>query len=98
MSAAESGGRGCADRRVVAVERRTDRAARPDRICLQARQALALLRQILRVLEDLAVAALLVEPVALEVLLALARRGGREDRPAPGPPGGGLAVDHGQEG
>src|SRR5262249_37113877 len=85
-----------AHRLVVAVERLTDRAARPDRIRVDAREALTLLPEILRVLEDLAVAALLIGPIALEVLLALARRGGREDRQASWPPGGCLPVGHGQ--
>src|SRR5262249_45811099 len=86
-----------AHREVVAMKRRVDRPARPDRIGLEARQGLALLRQVLRVLEDLAAPALLVEPVALEVRLALAGGGGREDRQAPGSPDRRHALGHRQE-
>src|SRR5262249_20653270 len=74
-----------AHRDVIPVERLADGSARANRVCPESREPLPLLGQILRVLENLAVAALLVEPVALEVRHPLPRRGGREDRHTPGP-------------
>src|SRR5262249_25516639 len=68
----------------VAMERLRNGPASPDRIALETRQRFALLREVLRVLEDLAVVTLLIAPVALEVFLARAARGRREDRPPPG--------------
>src|SRR5262249_7538530 len=86
-----------AHREGVAVKRPVDRPARPAGIGLEARQGLALLRQVLRVLEDLTVSALLVEPVALEIFFTLARGCGRKDRQAPGPADRRHARGHRQE-
>src|SRR5262249_51067096 len=65
-------------RDVIPVERLPDRSARANGVRLEPCERLLLLRQVLRVLEDLAIAPSLVEPVALEVLLPLSRRRGRE--------------------